>query len=301
MVESGRCNLTRVAILGLGLMGSEMARNLLSKGNDVHGFNRTRGKTKSLIEKGLVAHSTPREAVENADVVITMLSDQDAVSEVALGSNGFLDGMRPGSVWIDMSTILPERSIEHAKECDARGVERLDAPVAGGPERAFKGKLVIMVGGRREVFEKHAAFLGNLGEQVVYVGPFGSGHSMKLAFNLYLAVLATGFSEALTLAQKLGLSGQSFVDFVNKTHHKNSYTENKGPLVVKKDFTPTFTLEMMRKDLALVEEEKLIKRISLPVTSSVLALFTAAMNEGFSKLDYSAIAVMLERMNGIGG
>jgi 3-hydroxyisobutyrate dehydrogenase len=123
---------------------------------------------------------------------------------------------------------------------------------------------------------------------------------MKLAFNLYLAVLATGFSEALTLAQKLGLSGQSFVDFVNKTHHKNSYTENKGPLVVKKDFTPTFTLEMMRKDLALVEEEKLIKRISLPVTSSVLALFTAAMNEGFSKLDYSAIAVMLERMNGIG-
>ena len=298
-MKSSRCNLTRVAILGLGLMGSGVARNLLSKGNEVHGFNRTQEKVKPLIENGLVAHSFPREAVENADVVITLLSDQDAVSEVALGSDGFLDAMRSGSVWIDMSTILPEKSIEHAKECDAKGVERLDAPVAGGPERALKGKLVIMVGGRREVFDKHAPFLGNLGEQVVYVGPSGAGHSMKLAFNLYLAVLATGFSEALTLAQKLGLSAESFVDFVNKTHHKNSYTENKGPMVVKKDFTPTFTLEMMRKDLALVEEEKLIRRISLPVTSSVLALFTAAMNEGFSKLDYSSIAVMLERMNGI--
>jgi len=114
-------------------------------------------------------------------------------------------------------------------------------------------------------------------------------------------VLATGFSEALTLAQKLGISGKDFVDLVNRTHHKNSFTENKGPMVVKKDFTPTFTLEMMWKDVALVEEEKLIKRISLPVTASVLALFTAAMNEGFSKLDYSSIALMLEKMNGIGG
>jgi len=293
--------MTRVAILGLGLMGSEIARNLLSKGYDVHGFNRTRDRAKPLVDKGLVAHSTPREAVENADVVITMLSDQDAVNEVAFGSSGFLDCMRPGSIWIDMSTILPEKSIEHADACDAKGVERLDAPVVGGPERASKGELLVIVGGRREVFEKHLSFLGTLGKQVIYVGPFGSGHSMKLAFNLYLAVLATGFSEALTLAQKLGISGKDFVGLVNKTHHKNSYTENKGPMVVKKDFTPTFTLEMMRKDLALVEEEKLIKRVSLPVTASVLALFTAAMNEGFSKLDYSSIALMLEKMNGIGG
>ena len=292
--------MTRVAVLGLGLMGSELARNLLSKGNEVHGFNRTQEKAKPLIEKGLVPHSTPREAVENVDVVITMLSDQDAVSEVAFGTNGFLNVMKPGTLWVDMSTILPEKSIEHANECDAKGVERLDAPVIGGPARAFKGELLVIAGGRREVFEKHAGFLESFG-RVIYVGPFGSGHSMKLAFNLYLAVLSAGFSEALTLAQKLGLNGKDFVDVVNKTHHKNSYTEDKGPKVAKKDFAPTFTLEMMRKDLALVEEEKLVRRISLPVTASVLALYTAAMNEGFSKLDYSSIAAMLEKMNGIGG
>jgi 3-hydroxyisobutyrate dehydrogenase len=282
-------------------MGSAMALNLLSKDIEVHGFNRTPEKAKKLVEKGLVFHPSPTEAVEHADVVITMLSDQDAVSEVALGNNGFLTAMRPESVWIDMSTILPETSIEHADACISKGIDRLDAPVAGGPERAFKGELFIMVGGKRDIFEKYVTFLGNFSKQVVYIGSFGSGHSMKLAFNLYLASVAVGFSEALTFAQKLGIPRKDFVDFVNKTHHKNSYTENKGPLVVKKNFTPTFTLEMMRKDLALVEEEKLIKRISLPVTGSVLALYTAAMNEGFSKLDYSSIAVMLEKMNGIGG
>jgi len=292
--------MTRVAVLGLGLMGSQLARNLLSKGNEVHGFNRTKEKTSALAEKGLVAHNTPREAVENVDAVITMLSDQDAVSQVAFGAGGFLDAMRPGSLWVDMSTILPEASIEHAKDCDAKGVERLDAPVVGGPARAFKGELLVIVGGRQEIFEKHVGFLGNFG-RVIYVGSFGSGHSMKLAFNLYLAVLSAGFSEALTLAEKLGLNGKDFVDVVNKTHHKNSYTEEKGPKVAKKDFTATFTLEMMRKDLSLVEEEQRIRRISLPVTASVLELYTAAMNEGFSKLDYSSIAAMLEKMNGIKG
>lgn len=293
--------MTRVSILGLGLMGSGIARNLLSKDFDVHGFNRTRERVRPLVDMGLIDHSTPREAAENADVVITMLSDQDAVSEVAFGRSGFLDCMGPGSIWIDMSTILPEASIQHANACDAKGIERLDAPVVGGPERAFKAELLVMVGGRRLVFEKHLAFLETLGKQVVYIGSFGSGHSIKLAFNLYLAVLATGFSEALTLAQKLGISGKDFVDLVNKTHHRNSYTESKGPKVIEKDFSPTFTLEMMQKDLALVEEEKLIKHVSLPVAASVLALFTAAMNQGFSKLDYSSIAVMIEKMNGIGG
>ena len=292
--------MARVAVLGLGLMGSELARNLLSKGNKVHGFNRTREKARPLVENGLVACPTPREAVEDAEVVITMLSDQDAVSEVAFGANGFLNVMKPGSLWVDMSTILPEKSVEHAHSCDAKGVQRLDAPVVGGPVRAFRGELLVIVGGRREVFEKHVAFLENFG-RVIYVGPFGAGHSMKLAFNLYLAVLSAGFSEALTLAQKLGLNGEDFVDVVNKTHQKNSYTEDKGPKVAKRDFTPTFTLEMMRKDLALVQEEQLIRRVSLPVTASVLELYTAAMNQGFSKLDYSSIAAMLEKMNGITG
>jgi 3-hydroxyisobutyrate dehydrogenase-like beta-hydroxyacid dehydrogenase len=291
--------MNKVAVLGLGLMGSEIARNLLSKGYEVDGFNRTREKGKRLVEKGLIAHATPREAVETGvDIVITILSDQDAVHDVALGTDGFLDGMKRGSLWIDMSTILPESSVEHASECERRGVERLDAPVIGGPQRAAKGELLVLVGGKRDVYDKHSSFLEQLGK-LVYAGSFGAGHRMKLAFNLYLAVLATGFSEALTLAQKIGVSGRDFVDVVNMTHHKNSYTETKGPRACEKDFTPTFTLKMMRKDLALVEEEKLINGISLPVAGTVSALFTAAMNEGLSELDYSSIALMLQKMNGI--
>jgi len=292
--------MTRVAILGLGLMGSAIAQNLLSKGHEVHGFNRTKEKAKTLVEKGAIVHSTPRVAVESgAEIVITLLTDQDAVRSVALGREGFLQGMKRGSVWIDMSTILPEASIEHANECESRGVERLDAPVIGGPEPASKGELLLVVGGRRGVYDKHLSFLQQLGREVIYVGPPGAGHKMKPAFNLYLAILAAGFSEALTLARKIGISAKDFVDVVNKTLHKNAYTEIKGPRVCRNDFTPTFTLKMMRKDLALVEEEAMINRTSLPVTASVLALYTAAMNQGLSELDYSSIAVMLQRINGI--
>jgi 3-hydroxyisobutyrate dehydrogenase len=291
---------TSVAVLGLGLMGSEIVKNLLSKGYEVHGFNRSRERVQPLVGKGLVAHATPREAVETGvDVVITILTDQDAVSEVAFGDNGFLDSMKPDTVWIDMSTILPESSVEHAKQCEGRGVDRLDAPVIGGPRRASKGELLILVGGKRNVYDKHARFLQQLGNQVVYVGSYGAGHRVKLAFNLYLAVVAAGFSEAMTLAQKMGISAKDFVDIVNMTHHKNSYTQNKGPKVCKKDFAPTFTLRMMRKDLALVEQEKLTHGISLPVAGSVSALFTAAMNEGLSESDYSSVALMIQRMNGI--
>ena len=291
--------MARVALLGLGLMGSQIAQNLLSRGNEVHGYNRTPEKAKTLVENGLKFHSTPREAVESADVVITVLTDQNAVSDVALGSGGFLDVMKRG-VWIDMSTILSESSTQHANECEKRGIERLDAPVIGGPPRALKGDLLVLVGGKREVFDKHANFLQQLGKRVVYVGSSAAGHKMKLAFNLYLAVLATGFSEAFTFAEKMGINGKDFVDVVNMTHHKNSYTESRGSMVCKKDFSPMFTLDMMRKDLALVEEETLINHITLPVSGAVLTLFTAAINQGLSELDYSSIVLLLQKMNGIG-
>lgn len=291
--------MARVAVLGLGLMGSAIAQNLLSKNHEVHVYNRTADKSRPLAEKGAIVHLTPIEAVDAADIVVTMLTDHEAVSDVALGRNGFLQGMRKGSIWIDMSTILPEASVAHAGECERRGIERLDAPVLGGPQPAARGQLVLVVGGRMDVYEKYLSFLQQLGTEVVYMGPAGAGHRVKLAFNLYLAILAAGFSEALTFAQKLGVSAEAFVEVVNKTHHKNFYTESKGAKVCKNDFTPTFTLKMMRKDLTLVQDASIMNAISLPVTASVLALYTAAMNQGLSELDYSAVVVALQRMNGV--
>jgi 3-hydroxyisobutyrate dehydrogenase-like beta-hydroxyacid dehydrogenase len=292
--------MTRVAILGLGLMGSAIAQNLLSKNYEVHAYNRTQEKTKALAEKGAMIHPTPRDAVaRDVDVAITMLTDHEAVREVAMGRGGFLDGMRKGSLWIDMSTILPEASIEQATECETRGIERLDAPVIGGPQQAVRGELVLMVGGRKEIFTKHLSFLRQFGNEVIYMGPHGTGHKTKLAFNLYLAIQSAGFSEALTLAQRIGIDAKEFVDVINKTPHRNHYTETKGPRVCRNDFTPSFTLKMMRKDLILAQDEATAKKISLPLTSTVIALYAAAINQGLSELDYSSIALLLQRINGI--
>jgi 3-hydroxyisobutyrate dehydrogenase len=281
-------------------MGSAIARNLLSRNYEVHGYNRTREKTKPLAEIGAIIHSTPRDAVEgDVNVVITMCTDQDAVQDVALGKDGFLPNMTKESLWIDMSTILPEASTAHAAECEKRGVERLDAPVIGGPELAGRGELVIVVGGKQDVYSKHLNFLKQLGKEVILAGPPGTGHKMKLAFNLYLADLAAGFSEALVFAEKLGIKASDFVGVVNKTNHRNSYTEVKGVRVSKNEFTPTFTLKMIHKDLGLIVNEAILNRISLPTTASAFGLYSSAMNEGLSELDYSSIAIMLRRINGI--
>lgn len=290
----------KVAVLGLGLMGSGIAQNLLGRGHEVHGYNRTPEKVKALAQKGVTVHATPSETVSGGvDVAITMLTDQDAVHEVALGTQGFLQGMKKGSLWIDMSTILPEASIKHAAEAERLGIERLDAPVIGGPQPAAKGELILVVGGKKKVYEKYAGFLKELGKEVIYMGSEGAGHKMKLAFNLFLGIVATGFSEALVFAQKIGISPQEFVNVVNMTHHKSGYTVNKGVKVANNDFTPTFTLNMMRKDLALIQSEAIINAISLPTASSVLDLFTAGVNQGYGEFDYSYIAKMIQKSNGI--
>ena len=292
--------MTKVAILGLGLMGSAIAQNLLSKNYEVHAYNRTQEKAKALAEKGAIVHATPRDAVaRGVDVAITMVTDHEAVRDVAMGRDGFLDGMKKGSAWIDMSTILPEASIEQATECERRGIERLDAPVIGSPQQAARGELTLVVGGRKEVFDKYLSLMREFGKEVIFMGSHGTGHKTKLAFNLYLAILSAGFSEALTLAKRLGIEAKDFVDVINKSPHRNHFTETKGPRVCRNEFPPSFTLKMMRKDLTLVQDEATAKWISLPVTSTVMALYAAAINQGLSELDYSSIALLLQRINGI--
>lgn len=293
--------MAKVAVLGLGLMGSAIAENLLNRKHEVHVYNRSGSKARPLAALGAVVHSTPFAAVKSdVEIAITMVTDQNVIREIAFGRDGFLEGMTTGSIWIDMSTILPEASIEHAGECNKRGIERLDAPVLGGPQLAAKGELVIVVGGVKETYTRHLNFLRQLGKEVIYIGPQGAGHKIKLACNLYLAILGSGFSEALVFAEKLGINGEDFVNVVNKTHHKTGYTEAKGMNVVHNIFTPTFTLGMMRKDLALVQSEATIYNMSLPIASSVLNLYTSAMNHGLTESDYSSIAMAIRKANGIG-
>ncbi|MGI0078865.1 MAG: NAD(P)-dependent oxidoreductase [Nitrososphaerales archaeon] len=289
---------TKVGVVGLGKMGSALAGNLLSRGYDLHLYNRSADKARDLKSKGAIFHSTPLELGKAVDIAITSLTDDKAVEQVVMGQNGLLRGLKKGSLWIDASTIDPDASVKHANECLELGVERLDVPVTGSPDRALQGKLILFVGGSQGVFSKHEGFLSELGTPL-YLGADGNGHKMKLLINLYLGTISLAFAEGMVFAQKLGFEPQVFVETLNKTSHKSSFTENKGPKVARGEFSPTFTLNNMLKDIRLADSQARKIGAVLPAASLVTQLFATASNVGEGDKDFSAIALEIQRANGL--
>lgn len=279
-------------------MGSAIANNILSRGYELHVYNRSEQKAGDLKAKGAIFHSTPRELGKSVEIAITSLTDHNAVEQVAYGEDGLLKGLAKGTLWMDASTIDPDASIRHANESARLGIERLDTPVSGSPDRALQGKLVIYVGGEENLFRKYEKFIGEIGTPV-YMGSSGNGHKMKLLINLYLGTMSLVFAEGLVLSQKMGFNPQVFVDTLNKTAHKSSFTENKGPKVAKGDYTATFTLNGMLKDIRLADEQARKSGCVLPVAATVAQLFTAASNLGDGDKDFSAIALELQRISGL--
>ncbi len=291
--------MVRVGILGLGKMGSAFATNLLSKRNEVHVYNRNKERLRGLVAKGAVAHPSPFELAKSVEIVITSVTDQDVVDSLVTGENGALRGMKKGSLWIEMSTIDPDASIRQADLAKKAGVDRLDAPVIGNPEMAAQGHESLLVGGDEKVFEKNREFLSQLGSTVIYLGKPGNGHKMKLILNLFLGTIGLAFSEAFVLSQKLGFEPRAFVDAFNKTPHRNYFSDVKGPLVAKGDFTPLFTVNMLLKDLTLAENQATRQKVALPAGSLVKQLFTTSVNQGQGEMDFSSIALTLQKLNGI--
>lgn len=288
-----------IGVIGLGIMGSSFASNLLSRGYNVHVYNRTKEKAQSLIEKGAIFHSTPRELASAADIIMTSLTDETAVDSVAFGKDGLLDGARKGSLWIDLSTIDPSASIKHSKAAKKAGLNRLDTPVVGSKDLASKGELIILVGGNQTVFEKYEEFLKELGKTVIYLGEDGNGHKMKLAINLHLGLLAESFSEALTFSQKLGFDTKTFVETINKTPIGNYISQGKGPKIVEGNFEPAFSLNNLFKDLRLINAQITRTGAVLPMTEVAIEEYSRAIQDGEGQKDFSVIALELQRKNGL--
>jgi 3-hydroxyisobutyrate dehydrogenase-like beta-hydroxyacid dehydrogenase len=291
--------MSRVGILGLGKMGSAFALNLLSKGNEVHVYNRSKEKLRELVGKGAIAHPSPYELGKSVDVVITSLTDHDAVDSVVMGKDGALQGMKEGALWIEMSTIDPDASIRQADQAKRAGINRLDAPVIGNRNMAAEGRVSILVGGDESVFERNRELLAQLGSTVIYLGTPGSGHKMKLILNLHLGTIGLAFSEAFVLSRKLGFQPGVFVDAFNKTVQKNYFSEVKGPLIAKGDYSPLFTVNMLLKDLTLAENQATRQKVALPGGSLVKQLFTTSVNQGQGEMDFSSIALTMQKLNGI--
>ena len=288
---------SRVGIVGLGLMGSAFASNLLSRGYPFMSTTGRAQKAAPLVAKGAILHSTAKDLATSVDIVMTSLTDQDAIDNVALGEGGFLRSMREGSLWIDLSTIDPDASVRHAEAAKEAGVDRLDAPVVGSEDLASKGELIILVGGSDDVFRKYQDFLEELGTRSSYLGKDGNGHKMKLDVNLYLGLIGESFSEAFVLSQKQGFDKEAFADVINKTPHRNAFSLGKGPKIAAGDFDAAFSLKNLLKDLRLADEQANETGARLPMSKVALAEYSKAEQSGEGGKDFSIIALVLEREN----
>ncbi len=286
----------RIGFIGLGLMGKPMAFNLIKNGYEVGVYNRTHEKAKDFQGKAQI-FKKPSEVAKNRDVVITMVRDHRAVEDVIFGEEGCIYGASEGTTFIDMSTISPEASKDIAERLKKKGFHFLDAPVSGSTWAAESGTLAIMVGGEREIFEKHKDILQTLSSKVVYMGEGGMGSLMKLVNNLIGACWTVSLAEGLILAKKGGLNLESVLEVLSAGAYKSPLVEIKGSKMTKGDFSTQFSLDLMYKDLLYISDALEKYGVFSPVTSVVKEIFKSSFEKGMGHLDYSSIFETIEKMS----
>jgi len=287
----------KVSIAGLGLMGSGIAKRLVDSRHMVSVYNRTRSKADQFSNKATIALS-PRELAKDCDLLMTVVTDFDAVKDILFGTKGVIESGNHDLVVANASTISPSQSEYCAQRLRNAGIEMLGIPVMGGPAAAETGELIPIVSGNKQAFEKVRQVIENLG-RIFYVGEKdGSANTVKLALNLNIALIASGLSEGITLVKRAGIDPSIFIEILNSTYFKTGLSERKGPKMVKNDFSPTFHLKNMLKDLELATSTAQGTGVTLPQTALAQQIFRAANNMGFSDQDYTSICAFLAKING---
>ncbi|MGA7855215.1 MAG: NAD(P)-dependent oxidoreductase [Candidatus Acidiferrales bacterium] len=279
-----------IGFIGLGLMGKPMAQNLIRAGFSVVVWNRTKARAQELVSEGAKLGENPRETAKVADVVITIVSDPPALEDVLWGTNGAMEGLRRGSVYIDSSTISPDLARRAAAACTERGVDFLDAPVTGGDWGAKKGELVFMIGGKAEVLERVRPVLEVLGKKFFLLGPNGAGQTVKLAMNLILALEIEALAEALVLVGASGVAGEKLIEVLQSSMARAGVMDVKAPNMLKNEYPPSFPLRLMHKDMRLALELSRQKGVELPAAAASFEVYSAVKDASKDDADYSAVA-----------
>ena len=289
----------RIGVAGLGLMGSGIAKRLINNGHKVSVYNRTRSKSHHFSNEATIA-SSPKELGQACDLVITIVTNFDAVKTVLFGREGVVESENNNLIVADVSTISPAQSEHCAQRLrGAVGIEMLGVPVMGGPAAAETGNLVPIVSGSKQAFEKVRQVIEELGT-TFYVGEAdGSANNIKLALNLNIALIACALSEGMTLVKRAGIDPSIFIKILNSTYFKTGLSEIKAPKMIKKEFSPSFHLKNMLKDLELATTTAQLNGLTLPQTALAEQMFRAANNIGFSDQDYTAIYAFLAKINGL--
>jgi 2-hydroxy-3-oxopropionate reductase len=284
----------KIGFIGLGIMGKPMARNLMEAGYELTVYNRSREKVDELAEEGAEAAGSPREVAEQSDVIITMLPDSPEVREIVAGEDGVFEGIKEGSLLIDMSTISPVVTEELLADAGKKGVGMLDAPVSGGETGAIDGALSIMVGGSEEDFERARPIFNVLGQTVVLVGEAGAGQVVKACNQIVVALVIEAVSEALVLGSKAGVAPEKIIEVLSGGLAGSKVMEAKKSFFLEHDFEPGFRVKLHHKDLGIALAAGREYGVALPVTALVSQMLEALKAKGSGDRDHSAILTLIE-------
>jgi 4-hydroxybutyrate dehydrogenase/sulfolactaldehyde 3-reductase len=281
-------------------MGAPMARNILKKGHGLTVYDLNPGAAQRLVEAGAKAASSPREVAEKSEVVITMLPDAPDVEAAVLGANGVAEGLKPGSLYIDMSTIDPETTQRIGAGLAEKGVDMLDSPVGKTVDHAVAGTSTLMIGGDPAVLERARPILSAMGTDLIHCGPLGLGQAMKLTNNLLASVLLAASSEALVAGTKAGLSLETMISVLKTTMAWNQQLavamHNRA---LKGDFEPGFMVKLAHKDCRLALAMNRSLGLDAPVGAATLAALQEAIDAGLANKDVGAILKLREDAAGV--
>jgi 2-hydroxy-3-oxopropionate reductase len=287
----------KIGFIGLGIMGKPMARNLLKAGYDLTVYDIVGEAVEEVVGDGASGASSSAEVAAATDKIITMLPDSADSERVILGPGGVLEGAKPGSLVIDMSSIAPSVSRRIAAEAEAKGVDALDAPVSGGEPGAVAGTLAIMVGGKQDLFDQNVELLKVMGSNVVRTGDAGAGQVTKLANQIIVAANIEALAEALVLAQKAGVDPENVLNAISGGLAGSAVLQAKGPMMLNRNFRAGFRVRLHQKDLRNVLQTAQELNIPLPVTSLVQQMLGALINEGEAESDHSALLKFVEGLS----
>ncbi|MGG0540616.1 NAD(P)-dependent oxidoreductase [Priestia aryabhattai] len=283
--------------IGLGHMGTPMAKNLLQAGYKMNVYNRSLEKTASLVESGATKLNSPKEIVEQSNIIFIMLSDAKAVHSVLTEENGVLNAIKEDKTIINMSTISPEESVSFAQLIEAKSGTYVDAPVSGSVGAAIGGQLVILAGGEKKAVEISKPYFNLLGKETIHFGSTGKGSSAKLAINLLLGIIGQGIGETLLFAEKSGLDKEKVLEMISQSGMNTPLFQGKKEMYRKEEFPSAFMLELMSKDLGLVKKATDHLDITLPLAETTYTTYHSAKENGKAKLDMAAVYVELRDQN----
>ena len=288
----------KIGFIGLGIMGKPMAKNLLKAGHELVVYDILAAPVAELVKAGAKAGLSPKDVAVKSDMVITMLPNSPEVKEVVLGKDGVIEGSRPGTMVVDMSSIAPLAAKEVAAALAEKGVEMLDAPVSGGEPKAIDGTLAIMAGGKAEIFEKVKPVLLKMGTSAVLCGEIGSGNVTKLANQIIVALNIAAMSEALVLAAKAGVDPGRVFAAIRGGLAGSTVLDAKAPMVCKGNYKPGFRMELHIKDLQNALDTAHAIGVPVPLTGTVMEIMQALRADGKQKDDHCGVIQFYEKLSG---